>query len=246
MNTPRLFVTAPLRAGPAFALDAAAARHAQVLRLQPGDALTLFDGHGGEWTARIEAMTRQGVEAHVLEHHALERELAAHVALALAMPAGDRMDTFVEKATELGAAAIQPLVCERSVLRLAGERAAKRQAHWQAIAVAACEQCGRNRVPHVHTPQPLTHWLATLAAPAGGEQRRLLGWRDAQPWAPTSGAARIVTRIVTLSGPEGGLTVDEEALAVTRGFVPFSLGPRVLRADTAPLAALAALALQAG
>jgi 16S rRNA (uracil1498-N3)-methyltransferase len=237
---PRLFIENTLAAGQGLALRERAARHVQVLRLQPGAAVTLFDGRGGQWSARIEAMGARAVQVQVLEHEAVERELALHVTLALAMPAGDRMDVVVEKATELGAAAVQPLLSERSVLRLSGERATKRAAHWQAIATAACEQCGRNRVPAVHAPQPLAAWLGALAAPAAGQARWLLGWRDAQPWPDTIKAASIVT----LSGPEGGFTADEEALAAARGFVTIGLGARVLRADTAPLAVMAALSLQ--
>jgi 16S rRNA (uracil1498-N3)-methyltransferase len=235
---PRLFVGEPPRADTPLALPDAAARHAQVLRLQPGSEITLFDGRGGEWAARIEAMGKREVTATALLHHAVERELPSRVTLALAMPAGERMDFVVEKATELGAARIVPLMADRSVLRLSGERADKRRAHWQAIAVAACEQCGRNRVPEVSAPQPLATWLRTLGQPAGDEQRWLLGWRDAQPWSATNASS-----VITLSGPEGGFTADEEDLAALRGFTCVSLGSRVLRADTAPLAVMAAMSL---
>jgi 16S rRNA (uracil1498-N3)-methyltransferase len=242
---PRLYVATAIAAGVPLALGDAASRHAQVLRLQPGDAVTLFDGRGGQWAARIDSVTRREVTATAQAHDTVERELTPAVTLALAMPAGERMDTVVEKATELGAAQIVPLHAERSVLRLAGERAAKRQAHWQAIAVAACEQCGRNRVPAVHAPQPLSAWLASLPAPpAPGHAHWLLGWRDAQPW--SAAAASSLRAVTLLSGPEGGFTADEEALARSRGFAVVGLGPRVLRADTAPLAALAALSLAAG
>lgn len=240
---PRLFVDVPLSAAIQFALPERAARHVQVLRLQPGDALTLFDGRGGEWSAEVVAMARRGVEVRTLEPHAREAELAIAVTLALAMPANDRMDALVEKATELGVTAIVPLITERSVLRLAGERAERRQAHWQAIAVAACEQCGRNRVPAIHVAQPFAAWLAGMSAVAPGESRLLLGWRDATPW-PVA-AARLGSVVTLLSGPEGGLTDDEQDLACRRGFGVASLGARVLRADTAPLAALAAIALAA-
>jgi 16S rRNA (uracil1498-N3)-methyltransferase len=240
---PRLFVDASLAAGCSLALPAGAARHVQVLRLQPGAAVTLFDGRGGEWSARIETIGARAVQVQVLEHHrAVERELPLAVTLALAMPAGDRMDVVVEKATELGAAAIQPLLSQRSVLRLAGERAAKRAAHWQAIAVAACEQCGRNRVPVVHVPQPLEAWLAALPMSAPGQARWLLGWRAARPWPDR--IDDVTASVTILSGPEGGFTDDEQALAAARGFVSIGLGKRVLRADTAPLAAMAALSLQ--
>ena len=241
---PRLHVSEPLAAGGSWPLPPEAVRHAQVLRLQPGDALTLFDGTGGEWSARIESMGRRDAIVRVLDHSPAERELPLAVTLALGMPAGDRMDFVVEKATELGVAEVVPLVAARSVLRLSGERADKRRAHWQALAVAACEQCGRNRVPRIHPPQPLEPWVASLpaVAPDGG-QRLLLAWRDATEWGRASAAAG--PSVVVLSGPEGGLTDAEEDAARARGFVPVGLGPRVLRADTAPLAALAALGLRA-
>lgn len=239
---PRLFVEPPLAACDSLTLPARAARHVQVLRLQPGDAVTLFDGTGGQWHAQIASMARRGAQARVLEHSALEREASIAVTLALAMPANDRMDALVEKATELGAMAIVPLHTERSVLRLAGERASRRQAHWQAIAVAACEQCGRNRVPVIHPVQSLAGWLAALPPAAAGEARRMLGWHGAVPW--PQAAALPAAAVTLLSGPEGGLAVAEEDMAQLRGFACVSLGPRVLRADTAPLAALAALVLR--
>jgi 16S rRNA (uracil1498-N3)-methyltransferase len=200
---------------------------------------------GDPW-AQIAAMDRRHVQVTLLGHSARECEAPIAVTLALAMPANDRMDALVEKATELGVAAIVPLVADRSVLRLAGERAARRQAHWQAIAVAACEQCGRNRVPSIHAVQPLAAWLASLAKVAAGESRVLLGWRDALPWPQASAqVARAGSALTLLSGPEGGLSDSEEDLARACGFAVASLGPRVLRADTAPLAALAAITLTA-
>ena len=241
---PRLFVDPPLVAANAYALPERAARHAQVLRLQPGDALTLFDGSGGEWPAQVTSMERRGVQVQVLGHRPRECELPLAVTLALAMPANDRMDALVERATELGVAAIVPLLTERSVLRLAGERAERRQAHWQAISVAACEQCGRNRVPTIHAVQSLVAWLGTLAAPPAGQTRWLLGWRGALAWPQAIAAPG--TAVLLLSGPEGGLSDAEEDSARLRGFTVVQLGPRVLRADTAPLAALAALALRGG
>jgi 16S rRNA (uracil1498-N3)-methyltransferase len=239
---PRLFVEPPLAACDSLDLPARAARHVQVLRLQPGDAVTLFDGTGGQWHAQIASMARRGTQVQVLEHSPLEREASIAVTLALAMPANDRMDALVEKATELGAMAIVPLHSERSVLRLAGERASRRQAHWQAIAVAACEQCGRNRVPVIHPVQSLASWLAALPPTAAGEARRMLGWHGAVPWPQV--AALPATAVTLLSGPEGGFAEAEEDMAQLRGFACVSLGPRVLRADTAPLAALAALVLR--
>jgi len=233
---PRLHCPLPLASGLSIALPPGAARHVQVLRLQPGAPITLFDGRGGEYEARVERMGRSDVQVEVGLHHAIEREAARQVHLALAVPANDRMDALVEKAAELGVASIQPLMAERSVLRLAGERAQKKQAHWQAIAVAACEQCGRNRVPEVHAVQALADWLDR--SHEGG--RWLLSPQpDAAPWTgSTAGEA-----VTVLSGPEGGFSPAEEQAARDRGWRPVRLGPRILRADTAPLAALAALVL---
>ena len=233
---PRLYIDQAIRRDDRFALPAAAARHVQVLRLQPGDAVTLFNGQGGEWAAMVAGMGRRDVDVQVIEHIAAERELSLRVTLALGMPANDRMDDLVEKATELGVAAIQPLLCERSVLRLSGERADKRIAHWQGVAIAACEQSGRTRVPHIAAVSNLTAWLQSLG-PVQTETRLLLSLRRIQPLsAPTAG------NLLCLSGPEGGFTEAEEAAALAHGLTPISLGARVLRADTAPLALLATLA----
>lgn len=235
---PRLYCATPLQAGTGVALPPGAARHVQVLRLQPGDPLTLFDGRGGEWDASVEHMGRSEVRVQVQGRRDVECEARLAVHLAVGMPANDRMDWLVEKATELGVASIQPLLAERSVLRLSGERAQKKQAHWQGIAVAACEQCGRNRVPLVHAVQPLASWLAAQAQPG-----LVLSLQPgARPLAaPADGAG-----VTLLSGPEGGLSPAEERDALLRGWTPVQLGPRVLRAETAPLAALALLTLAAG
>ena len=235
---PRFHVPPPLREGAEFDLPDGVARHVQVLRLQPGAALTLFDGSGGEWPAEVLEMGRRDVRVRVLRHATVARELVLPVTLALGMPANERMDTLVEKACELGVAAIQPLLCERSVLRLAGERAQKKVLHWQAVAVSACEQSGRTTVPQIAPVISLSDWLAGLPA-AGETTRLLLSLHDAQAL-PGAAGLRAVT---ALSGPEGGLSEAEESAACLRGFVPVSLGPRTLRADTAPLALLAHLAL---
>lgn len=233
---PRIHCPAPLAAGSLLALPAGAARHVQVLRLQPGEPLTLFNGEGGEFEATVTQMGRSEVQVLVGAHHPVEREAARAVHLAVAMPANDRMDWLVEKAAELGAASVQPLVAARSVLRLHGERAAKKIAHWQAVAVAACEQCGRNRVPTVHPVRELPAWLASLPEPAG--LRLLLSLR---PGTQDLRQAPADAAVTLLNGPEGGLTEAEEEAAIAAGFAPLTLGPRVLRAETAPLAALAAL-----
>ncbi|MBK6864619.1 MAG: 16S rRNA (uracil(1498)-N(3))-methyltransferase [Ideonella sp.] len=236
----RFFIDTPLVAGTDLDLPPGAARHAQVLRLQPGAEVVLFDGRGGEYAATVTKMGRSEVGVRVGTQRAVERELAPPVTLAIGMPANERMDTLVEKATELGAAAIVPLHCERSVLRLQGERAHKKQQHWQGVAIAAAEQSGRTRLPQVHAVSSLQAWLGILA-PTPGEVRWLLDPGDAMPLAQAMNALAGAAGVVVLSGPEGGLGAAERALALRAGFVAVKLGPRVLRADTAPLAVLACL-----
>jgi 16S rRNA (uracil1498-N3)-methyltransferase len=221
-----------------LALPEGAARHVQVLRLQPGSEVTLFDGRGGEYEALIERMGRSEVTVAVGRHLAIEREAAREVHLAVGMPANERMDWLVEKAAELGAASIQPLIVARSVLRPTGERAAKRLAHWTGVAIAACEQCGRNRVPVIREVAAIEEWLLRLS---DAPRRMVLSTQpEAAPWAS---ASQEPGPLLVLSGPEGGLAPAEERLAISRGFQPVSLGPRVLRAETAPIALLAALTL---
>jgi len=235
---PRFYCPAPLATGESLLLPPGAARHVQVLRLQPGERITLFNGAGGEYEAVVERMGRSEVSVQVEQHDPVEREAQREVHLASVMPANERMDWLVEKATELGAASIQPLASDRSVLRLAGERASKKQAHWQAVAVAACEQCGRNRVPAVHEVADLRSWLARPAM--AGAKRMLLSLRP--PTQALREAAGEGGPLIFLTGPEGGFTEAEEEAALAAGFRPVTLGPRVLRAETAALAALAALA----
>ena len=245
---PRFYCPAPLSPGELLELPAGAARHVQVLRLQPGDRITLFNGAiegalplGGEFSATITRIGRSEVQVQIDSHTPLEREAARAVHLAVGMPANERMDWLVEKATELGVASIQPLATQRSVLKLKGERADKKLAHWQGIAIAACEQCGRNRVPLIHEVLPLADWLQSthistrLLLSLGSDSRPLQQAITDFPAGP----------VLFLSGPEGGLSAEEEMAARASGFVPVTLGPRTLRAETAPLAALAALTLLA-
>ncbi|MCV2353657.1 16S rRNA (uracil(1498)-N(3))-methyltransferase [Paucibacter sp. B2R-40] len=247
---PRFFVDIPLSApdlgGDDLLLPPSAARHVQVLRLQPGSPVTLFDGSGHEWQAEVAAMGRSEVRVHLQARQAVQRELTHAVTLAVVMPANDRMDGLVEKATELGVACIQPLMSERSVLRLNGERADKKAAHWTGVAIAACEQSGRTKVPTIAPVKTLAAWLAELPAqPAelASQQRRwLLSPTAAQPLKALSAA--VAQETLVLSGPEGGLSPAEEQAACERGFLAAQLGPRILRADTAPLAVLGWLALQ--
>ncbi|PUA98080.1 16S rRNA (uracil1498-N3)-methyltransferase [Acidovorax sp. 107] len=256
---PRFHCPALLATGAELDLPPGAARHVQVLRLQPGDGITLFHGGqgagdpGGEFDATVLKMGRSDVRVLVGAHHAIEREAPRAVHLLAGITANERMDWLVEKATELGVASITPLVAERSVLKLKGERADKKIAHWQAVAVAACEQCGRNRVPVVHPAIDLAGWLRTPGqgmtstdghAAQGTPQRLLLSLRPGTvPLREATGGEGAQRPVLFLSGPEGGLSPAEEDLALQHGFAPVTLGPRVLRAETAPLAALAALTL---
>ncbi len=242
---PRIYTSQNLSADQSVQLDAAAARHVQVLRMQPGGDLTLFNGQGGEYAAKVTQMGRSQVDVQVGEHHDVEREASRQVHLAISMPANERMDWLIEKATELGAVSIQPLISERSVLRLSGERAEKKTAHWQASAIAACEQCGRNSIPVIHSPASYQKWLVASMEYAQnaidlGASRALLSLQgnavSAAEWAnhlPSS------VPLLCLAGPEGGLSPQEEAAALAAGFSPITLGPRTLRSETAPLAALA-------
>ncbi len=245
---PRFHCPVPLANASVIALPPAAARHVQVLRMQPGDTVTLFNHGvqggsdlGGEFEATILRMGRSDVEVQIGAHQAIEREAAIQVHLAIGMPANERMDWLVEKSTELGVASIQPLVSERTVLRLNGERAERKRQHWQGIAVAACEQCGRNRVPVVAPVLGFAQWLTSVP----GRHGWILSLAEASQ--PIFACAKTLSHplwpLTLLSGPEGGLTLAEEKLAVANGFTPVSLGPRVLRAETAALAALAALTL---
>jgi 16S rRNA (uracil1498-N3)-methyltransferase len=233
--------TTALTLGSELDLPPGAARHVQVLRLQPGARITLFNGAGGEYQVCVTQMGRSQVRVQVEHHAAIEREIGRAVHLAVGVPANERMDWLVEKATELGVAGIWPLLTERCVLRLKGERAEKKQAHWQAIAVAACEQCGRNRVPQIHAPLELSQLPAAVARHAPEATRHVLSLdAAARPWSPPVEAQRAV---LLVNGPEGGLSTAEEALLLEQGYQPLSLGARVLRAETAPLAVLAALSL---
>ncbi|MBL8331009.1 MAG: 16S rRNA (uracil(1498)-N(3))-methyltransferase [Rubrivivax sp.] len=241
MSSPlRLHVPQALSQGQILDLPPGAVRHVQVRRLQPGDPLVVFDGQGGQWGAELLQMGRQSAQLRLGPVQPVLPELPCAVTLALGVPANERMDTLVEKATELGVACLQPLITERSVLRLDGDRAAKRRAHWQAIAAAASEQCGRATVPEVLPMMTLPAWLQGL--PAALSESRCLLW-PADPSQPLRGMDLPGSRLLALSGPEGGLTLAEARLALDAGFRAVSLGPRVLRADTAPLALMAWVSL---
>ena len=232
----RLYVTAALEPGATLPLDPDRSHYvARVLRLRPGDALVLFDGRGGEHAASIAGVSRNAVTVTVGERNGREAEAPLAIRLIQGISRGDRMDFVVQKATELGVRRITPVITEFSVVRLDGAKAQKRAEHWTKIAQGACEQCGRNRLPAIDAPQALA---AMLDSPACGGARIVLHPGAGESLASGRFAGE---RIELLIGPEGGLSGGELEQAAAAGFVACSLGPRILRTETAALAALAVL-----
>jgi 16S rRNA (uracil1498-N3)-methyltransferase len=234
---PRFYCPQPLVAGDLIALPDQVAHHAWVVRLQPGAALTLFNGDGGEYLAELAEVDKKRASARILAHVARDCELPYEITLAQALPEAAKMDWIIEKAVELGVAAIQPLAAQRSVVRLSAERAEKRLAHWQGVIVAASEQSGRNRLARLAPVDDFGRWIGQrdmhrriLLSPRGGES--LAGWARHQP--PQS--------LCLLVGPEGGFSEQEEDAAIGQGALALSMGPRILRTETAGVAAAAALA----
>jgi 16S rRNA (uracil1498-N3)-methyltransferase len=221
----RFHVQGKLGNGSEVRLHADAAHHAvRVLRLAVGEPVVVFDGLGGEFEARITRIDRG--------------DSPLHIRLVQGLSSGDRMDITLQKAVELGVAAIQPVATERSVVKLKDERAQRRAEHWQNLVISACEQCGRNRVPEVSPLMSLPDWLAQLDMPAPDDEARLL----LSPAATVRlKALSPAPRMTLLVGPEGGLSPAEAQLAQSRGFKPVRLGPRILRTETAALAALSAI-----
>lgn len=235
-HPPRLYLPGDIPDHGVCALAPEQSHHAaHVLRLKAGDAVVAFDGRGHEYDGIIARITKAGVTLNVGDSRTVDRESPLEVVLAQGISSGERMDYTVQKAVELGVQAIQPLAAERSVVRLDPERAARRVAHWQAVAIAACEQCGRNRVPQVFPVAALTTWLGVVDANA---LRVTL-----TPGAPLRLAelARPQSTVVLLAGPEGGLSPREHENAIASGFTAVRLGPRVLRTETAAVTALAAM-----
>lgn len=233
---PRFYCREALSPGAHVELPEPVARHAvRVLRLPPGAPMVLFDGRGGEYPAHIERIDRDRVTAELGAWREIERESPLSVTLVQALQTGEKMDFTIQKAVELGVRDIVPVESRRSVLRLSGDRAGKRVAHWQGVVAAACEQCGRNQVPLVAPLEKLEHWLAR---PAHGALRLMLA-PDAEQTlvelAPPAGAIQL------LIGAEGGLDPQEVLAARQAGFQAVRMGPRILRTETAGLAALAAM-----
>jgi 16S rRNA (uracil1498-N3)-methyltransferase len=246
MRLTRVHVPAPLAPGALVELPAGPAQHlVRVLRLAPGAPLTAFNGEGGEFDAAIEGVQRSAVTVRLGLHHAIERESPLNITLLQGIARGEKMDLILQKATELGVSRIVPLTTLRSTVRLTGDTATRKQEHWQAVVTSACEQCGRNRVPTVAPPTALTQAVQAaspglnlvLAPDAGAEGPGALLARHGVEQLPL---------ITLLIGPEGGLDVTEISAARQAGFVSCRLGPRVLRTETAALAALAALQAVAG
>ena len=233
---PRFFCPQPLVTGAIIDLPEAVAHHIQVVRLAVGEQVTLFNGEGGQVQARLASVAKRSVTAEVLAHDPREAELPFAITLAQALPEASKMDWIIEKAVELGVAGVQPLAAQRCVVRLSAERAEKKLAHWQGIIVSASEQCGRNRLASLSPLEEFSRWLARpTAAP-----RILLSPRGTQTlteWA----AARQAHDLVLMVGPEGGFSSSEEDAAIAAGAIALSMGPRVLRTETAALAAIATL-----
>ncbi|HEY4873648.1 MAG TPA: 16S rRNA (uracil(1498)-N(3))-methyltransferase [Steroidobacteraceae bacterium] len=236
MRLTRVYVDAPLASGKHCLVTGSAANHmVRVLRLAVGAAITLFDGAGGEYAARIESLRKDAVRVEVGAHAALERESPLDVTLAQGVSRGERMDWVVQKATELGVRRIVPLITVRSVVRLDAQQAPKKLQHWRGIAVAACEQCGRNRLPELAAP---LDFLEFLGGEVAADAMRLV---LSPAGSLRIGAIKSPQKIILLIGPEGGLAPEEAEAAIDRGFTAVSLGPRILRTETAAIAALAAL-----
>ncbi|MEO7726230.1 MAG: 16S rRNA (uracil(1498)-N(3))-methyltransferase [Burkholderiales bacterium] len=233
----RIYAPGMLATGTAVTLPATAAHHlARVLRATIGDALIVFND-GVEFAATIARIDKHGVTVKLGGGTPVDRENPLACMLAQAISSGERMDITLQKAVELGIRSVQTLYSERSIVRLDAARTLKRVEHWRQVMISACEQCGRNIVPAVASPQPVIEWLGGLPAPRAGELRILLSPRAEQRLVDLPRPAAVTL----LAGPEGGYTEAETAFARQRGFIELRLGPRVLRTETAALAALAAL-----
>jgi len=241
MRLTRVYVDAVLESGAQLILTGSAASHlTRVLRLRPKAALTLFNGRGGEYAASIERVQRSEVQVAIGAHEPIERESPFPLTLAQGVSRGERMDLVVQKATELGVARLVPLLTERSIVRLDEEQSDRKSSHWRAIAIAACEQCGRNRLPEVALPAQLREFLRQ---PSGEGVRLLLSpsaTRRIEDVSRPAGGATV------LIGPEGGLSDAEQEDALTAGFTAVNLGPRVLRTETAAIASLTLLQREFG
>ena len=237
-STPRFYSAQPLPRPPAspidFELGEDIARHLQVLRIGVDDQVTLFDGSGGEWSAVVSNIDKRRARVRLLAFDPIGRESPLTITLVQALATSDKMDFIVQKAVELGVSAIQPITSERATLKLTGERAQKRVVHWQAVAQAACEQCGRNRIPLVAGIISFEAWIGKAT-----DGLRLVLHPQGQ--SSLVGTINATTPVSIMIGPEGGFSDHEIALTAKHGIQAVNMGPRVLRTETAGLAALAAL-----
>jgi len=231
MRIPRIFTHQALVSNSTLSLAEPQSHYAsKVLRMQAGRELVLFNGEGGEYSAEISVVHKKHVDVTVKEFTAENRESQLKLELAIGVSRGERMDWVLQKATELGVTRIIPLITERTEVKLGGERADKKMEHWQQIIISACEQCQRNLLPQLSAPQNYSEWVTHCNA----ELKFVLHHRDNKGLPHDKNA----TSVALLIGPEGGLDEDEIAQAITRGFSPLTLGPRVLRTETAPVAAI--------
>ena len=237
MSAPRFYCPVTLPSSGLFELPPNAAHHAnRVLRLRAGDAVQIFDGAGRACDATVSTISGKRVYINILRACPAQAAASLHIVLAQAMSSSEKMDWVVQKATELGAAEVQPVQTQRSVARLSRERAEKRTEHWRGVVIAACEQSGRNDLMQVHAPLEFTHWLGMLCNTPGS--KLILLPDGASALHAQSGLQGSVT---LLTGPEGGFNPDEALMAKQSGFIPVQLGPRVLRTETAALAGITAL-----
>lgn len=241
MRIPRIYTNQPLSCDSSVVVDGSGARHlSSALRMKAGQTITLFNGEGGEYNAELTQVSKNRVTAAVLEYFEINRESPLKLHLAIGVSRGERMDLIVQKATELGASEITPLFTERTEVKLSGDRLEKRVRHWQQIAISACEQCQRNIVPQVNRPTLLNQWLS--ATDSQNQQLKLvLHHRTEKSLGDLSNDFPSAAELCLLVGPEGGLGESEIETAMASGFLPLALGPRVLRTETAPLAAISIL-----
>ncbi len=231
MRIPRIFTPQAITSNSILVLAEPQSHYlSKVLRMQAGRELILFNGEGGEYSAEISAVHKKHVDVSVKEFSAENRQSHLQLELAIGVSRGERMDWVLQKATELGATKITPLLTERTEVKLSGERADKKIEHWQQILISACEQCQRNILPELSEPKNYSDWVVQCDA----ELKFVLHHRDSKGL-PAEKTPQSVTLLI---GPEGGLDDDEIAQALTQGFAPLTLGPRVLRTETAPIAAI--------
>jgi 16S rRNA (uracil1498-N3)-methyltransferase len=234
MRAPRIYTDQILQANTLLELESGPSAHiARALRMTVGDSLRLFNGGGGEYAATVTALSKKLVQVTTREHLPDELESPLRLELAIAISRGDRMDWVVQKATELGVASISPLTTERTEVKLKGDRADKKHRHWQQVIISACEQCGRNQLPLLQPLASLNQWLPTVTA----DRKFVLHHRHTS----TENTQLKPDTAAVLIGPEGGLSPEEITAAGNAGFEALTLGPRILRTETAPLAALAIL-----